>query len=167
MEHRTGPGSATGCLWGGCLTVLVALLVLVVGVWIWLATMPGRAEDKARDGLRASAEDRRLRLAGAAVDGTLDDAEIARLFPRGKPAPGLIGVRRHDGATTVVAGLLGIGPPGSVLSANETFVTGCFAFDVTVPAGGSPQVTMRDLPDDSCPYAPEAPKPTPKPKPAP
>ncbi|MFI8825535.1 hypothetical protein [Streptomyces sp. NPDC053431] len=149
-EARARWGPVAGRLWRGCLSVLIALLVLVVGFWIWLATLPGRSEAKARDALRASVEAHRQQLVGAAADGTVTDAEIARLFLPAKPAPGLVAVTRREGTTGVVAGLLGIGPGSSVLFATETYVTGCFAFDVTVPVGENTRVTSRELPWERC-----------------
>ncbi|MEV7282247.1 hypothetical protein [Streptomyces sp. NPDC093111] len=145
-----GRSRAPGCLGRGCLAVLVALLVLVVGGWIWLATEPARDEAAARENLDASVERHRRELAGTAADGTLSDAEITAAFPPAKPAKGLVGTVRRGGTTSVVAGLLGIGPARTFIFVNETYVHGCFAFDVTFPTGRAPRVTSRELPAASC-----------------
>lgn len=147
---RTRRAAARGWLGRGCLSVLVALLVLVVGCWIRLATQPARDEAAARENLGASVERQQRRLAASAADGTLSDAEITAAFPPGKPARGLVGITRRGGTTSVVAGLLGIGPPHTFIFVNETYAHGCYAFDVTVPTGEAPRVTTRELPADSC-----------------
>jgi hypothetical protein len=138
-------GTAGGCLLNGCLAVLVLLLVCFIGLWIWAATADDRAEGKARAEMRSGAETRQEKLVGAAADGVLDDSEIARVFPQGKPAQGLVRIERHGPAVTVTAELLGIGP-GAFLT-SETYVTGCFAFTVTPDGDGRrrPAVTVREL----------------------
>lgn len=147
---RAGRSPVPGCVGRGCLSVLVALLVLVVGGWIWLATQPGRDEAAARENLGASVERHRRQLVAAAADGTVTDAEITAAFPPAKPARGLVGITRQDGTTRVVAGLLGIGPSRTFIFVNATYATGCYAFDVTVPAGEAPRATPRELPAASC-----------------
>ncbi|MEV0449425.1 hypothetical protein [Streptomyces sp. NPDC050600] len=147
---RTGRGAALGCLGRGCLSVLFTLLVLVVGCWIWLATQPGRDEAAARENLNASVERHRRALAATAADGTLGDAEITSAFPPAKPARGLVRITRQGGTTSVLAGLLGIGPARTFIFVNETYAVGCFAFDVTLPTGQAPRVTTRELPAESC-----------------
>lgn len=145
MGRRDGVrgGTARGYLLDGCLAVLVLLLVCLIGLWVWLATADDRAEAKARADMRSAAETRQERLAGAAADGVLDDSEIAQVFPRGKPAHGLVGVERQGPDLTVTAELLGVGP-GAFL-AGETLVTGCFAFEVALDGKSGPAVTVREL----------------------
>ncbi|MFJ9109393.1 hypothetical protein [Streptomyces sp. NPDC102283] len=145
MGRRDGVGGGTArrYLLDGCLAVLVLLLVCVIGLWVWLATADDRAEAEARADMRSAAETRRDRLAGAAADGVLDDSEIARVFPRGKPAQGLVGVERQGPDLTVTAELLGVGP-GAFLT-GATLVTGCFAFEVALDGESGPAVTVREL----------------------
>ncbi len=138
-------GTAGGCLFNGCLAVLVLLLVCVIGLWVWAATADDRAEAEARADLRSAAETRQEELVGAAADGVLDDSEAARVFPRGKPAQGLVRIERHGPDVIVTAELLGVGP--GVFLAGETLVTGCFTFTVT-PAGHGhrgAEVIIREL----------------------
>ncbi|MFJ8978693.1 hypothetical protein [Streptomyces sp. NPDC102282] len=145
MGRRDGVrrGTVGGCLLDGCLVVLVLLLVCVIGLWVWGATADDRAEGKARADVRSGAETRRERLAGAAADGVLDDSEIAQVFPQGKPAHGLVGIERDGPDLTVTAELLGTGP--GVFLTSETFVTGCFAFEVALDGRPDPAVTVREL----------------------
>ncbi|MFC7895485.1 hypothetical protein [Streptomyces sp. NPDC057381] len=147
MGRRDGvrSGTAGGCLFNGCLAVLVLLLVCVIGLWVWAATADDRAEGEARADLRSDAETRQEKLVEAGADGVLDDSEIARVFPRGKPAHGLVRVERRGPDVIVTAELLGVGP-GAVLT-GETLVTGCFAFTVTPKEHGhrGPEVTVREL----------------------
>ncbi|MCF2129462.1 hypothetical protein L1I79_23940 [Strepomyces sp. STD 3.1] len=121
------------------------LLVCVIGLWVWAATADDRAEGEARADLRSDAETRREKLVEAGADGELDDSEIARVFPRGKPAKGLLRIERHGQDVIVTAELLGVGP-GALLP-SQTLVTGCFAFTVTPKERGhqGPEVTLREL----------------------
>ncbi|MYR75366.1 MULTISPECIES: hypothetical protein [unclassified Streptomyces] len=145
MGRRNGVrrGTARGCLLDGCLAVLVLLLVGLVGLWIWLASADDRAEAKARADMRSAVETRQGNLAGAAADGVLDDSEIARIFPLGMPAQGLVGIERQGPHLTVTAELLGVGP--RALLTGTTFVTGCFAFEVALDGKSGPAVTVREL----------------------
>ncbi len=139
-------GTVGGCLFNGCLAVLVLLLVCVVGVWIRLATADDRAEGGARADMRSVAETRQEELVGAAADGVLDDSEIARVFPPAKPAQGLVGIQRHGPDVVVTAELLGVGP--GVLLTSATYQTGCFTFTVTPDDGRGhrrPEVTIKEL----------------------
>ncbi|MFE9778640.1 hypothetical protein ACFYPA_10790 [Streptomyces sp. NPDC005775] len=138
-----GGGAVRGCLFNGCLAVLVLLLVCFIGLWVWAATAEGRAEGKARADVRSAADARQERLVGAAADGVLDDGEIARVFPRGKPALGLVGVERQGPDIRVTAELLGVGP--GVFLTSETFVTGCFTFEVALGGRSEPAVAVREL----------------------
>ncbi|MEU0196845.1 MULTISPECIES: hypothetical protein [unclassified Streptomyces] len=145
MAERDGVRSRTagGCLFSGCLAVLVLLLVCFMGLWIWAATADDRAEGKARADVRSAAEARQGRLVAAAADGVLDDSEIARIFPREKPAQGLVSIERQGRDPIVTAELLGMGP--GVFLAGETHVTGCFAFEVALGGKPKPAVTVREL----------------------
>ncbi|MFB8038611.1 hypothetical protein ACFC5Z_38035 [Streptomyces sp. NPDC056004] len=145
MGRRDGvrSGTALGCLFNGCLAVLVLLLVCFIGLWIWAATADDRAEGKARADMRSAAEARQERLAEVAADGVLNDSEIARVFPREKPAQGLVSIEREGPDLVVTAELLGIGP--GVFLTSETFVTGCFAFEVALDGKLKPAVTVREL----------------------
>ncbi|MFB7090777.1 hypothetical protein [Streptomyces sp. NPDC056296] len=147
MGRRDGvrSGTAGGCLLNGCLVVLVLLLVCIIGLWFWAATADDRAVGEARADLRSGAETRQERLVGAVADGVLNDSEIARVFPRGKPAQGLIKIERHGADVTVTAELLGVGP-GFFLT-SETLVTGCFTFTVIPDERGhwGSEVIIREL----------------------
>ncbi|MET7365647.1 hypothetical protein ABZS61_07415 [Streptomyces sp. NPDC005566] len=145
MGRREGvrSGTAWGCLFNGCLAVLVLLLVCFIGLWGWAATADGRAEGRARADVRSAAEARQERLVAAAADGVLDDSEIARILPRGDPAQGLVSIERQGPDLIVRAELLGVGP--GVFLTSETFVTGCFAFDVALDGEPKPAVTVREL----------------------
>lgn len=147
-QVRTGtPG---GCLLNGCLTLLGLLLVVVVGVWIWLETQPARDEAQARKDLRENVEVLRGRLGEAAADGSLPDTEIAQAFPPSKSAKGFVGVTRHGEAVTVVAEVLGQGPPRTFIFVYERSVAGCYAFEVPPPALGAPRPSIRELPQEAC-----------------
>jgi hypothetical protein len=147
MGRRDGVRSGTvgGCLFNGCLAVLVLLLVCVIGVGIRLATADERAEGGARADMRSGAETQREKLVGAAADGVLDDSEIARVFPPAKPAQGLVRIQRHGPDVVVTAELLGVGP--GVFLTSATYKTGCFTFTVTPDGRGHrrPEVTIREL----------------------
>lgn len=147
MGRRDGvrSGTAGGCLLNGCLAVLVLLLVCVIGLWVWAATADDRAEGEARADLRSGAETRQEKLVGAVADGVLDDSEIARVFPRGKPAQGLVRIERDGPDVIVTAELLGVGP--GVFLTSETLVTGCFTFTVTPEGHGrrGSEVIVREL----------------------
>ncbi|MEU4467414.1 hypothetical protein AB0G20_27650 [Streptomyces sp. NPDC024017] len=147
MGRRDGvrSGTAGGCLFNGCLAVLVLLLVCIIGLGAWVATADDRADSQARADMRSGAETRQERLVGAAADGVLDDSEIARVFPRGKPAQGLVRIERHGPDVMVTAELLGVGP-GAFLT-SETLVTGCFTFSITPDGRGHrrPEVTIKEL----------------------
>ncbi|MFJ3928230.1 hypothetical protein [Streptomyces sp. NPDC090022] len=142
----------------GCLTLLGLLLVVVVGVWIWLETQPARDEAQARKDLRANVEVLRDRLGGAAADGSLLDTEIAQVLPPSKPARGLVGVTRYGEAVTVVAEVLGHGPPRAFIFVYERSVAGCYAFEVPPPAPGAPRPSVRELPRKACAAGPATPK---------
>ena len=145
MGRRDGvrSGTAGGCLFNGCLAVLVLLLVCFIGLWVWAATADDRAEGEARADMQSAVEARQEKLAGAAADGMLDDSEISRVFPRGEPAHGLVGIERQGPDLMVTAELLGVGP--RFFLAGETFVTGCFAFEVALDGTSEPAVTVREL----------------------
>ncbi|MFI8287728.1 hypothetical protein ACIGBL_01160 [Streptomyces sp. NPDC085614] len=143
-------GTVGGCLFNGCLTVLGGLLLVVTVTWIWLATEPARDESTARDHLRAQVDARREEFDRAAADGDLSDVDIARILPAAKPAPGAVGVTRSGGSVTVVAGLLGHGPPRTFIFVTERTVAGCYAFDVPVPGGEGARTVVRDLPQEKC-----------------
>ncbi|MFF3129109.1 hypothetical protein ACFVRD_44390 [Streptomyces sp. NPDC057908] len=122
----------------------------VVGVWIWLETQPARDEAQARKNLRENVEVLRDRLGEAAADGSLPDTEIVQVFPPSKPAKGFVGVTRQGEAVTVVAEVLGQGPPRAFIFMYERFVTGCYAFEVPPPAPGAPRPSIRELPQEAC-----------------
>ncbi|MER5950405.1 hypothetical protein ABT127_30640 [Streptomyces sp. NPDC001904] len=146
MGRRDGTrgGTARGCLFDGCLAVLVLFLVCVIGAWIWAATADDRAEGKARADMRCGAEARQEEFVGASADGVLDDSEIARLFSHEKPAHGLVGIERHGPDVLVTAELLGVGR--GVFLTGETLVTGCFTFTVTPNGDGHrPAVAVKEL----------------------
>ncbi|MFD8542047.1 hypothetical protein [Streptomyces rubrogriseus] len=155
MGRRDGvrSGTAGGCVFNGCLGVLVLLLVCVIGLWVWAATADDRAEGEARADLRSGAETRQETLVGAAADGVLDDSEIARVFSHGKPAHGLVRIERHGPDVIVTAELLGVGP--GVFLTSETLVTGCFTFTVTPKERGhrGPEVTIRELTVENAPHS--------------
>ncbi|MFE5396213.1 hypothetical protein ACFQ9U_16845 [Streptomyces sp. NPDC056568] len=138
-------GTTGGCLLNGCLVVLVSLLACFVGLWVWAATADDRAEGAARADLRSGAETGQEKLAGAVADGVLGDREIEGIFPRGKPAQGLVGIERHGPDVIVTAELLGVGP--GVFLTGETLVTGCFTFTVTPEGRGhrGAEVVIREL----------------------
>lgn len=147
-QVRTGtPG---GCLLNGCLTVLGLLLLAAVGMWIWLETQPARDEAQARDNLRENVERLRDRLGEAAADGSLPDTEIAQVLRPSKPARGFVGVTRQGEAVTVVAELLGQGPPRTFIFVYERSVTGCYAFELSPRAPGAPRPSTRELPKEAC-----------------
>ncbi|WP_432126616.1 hypothetical protein [Streptomyces sp. bgisy082] len=143
-------GAPLGCLLNGCLTVLGLLVVVVVGVSVWLETQPARDDARAHEELRKNVEVLRDRLGEAAADGSLPDTEIARILPPSKPAKGLFGVTRQGGAVTVVAEVLGQGPPRAYVFVYEKTVTGCYAFEVPPPASGAPRPSVRELPREEC-----------------
>ena len=147
-EVRTG--TAGGCLFNGCLTLCGLALVTFVGLWILLATQPGRDEDAARTDLRENVERHRGQLAAARADGAVTDAEIDRLFRPVMGVDGAVDVVRRGEAVTVVAQLQGLGPPRTFIFVNSVVVRGCRAFDVGPPSGGTPRVSVRELPDERC-----------------
>ncbi len=122
----------------------------VVGVCVWLETQPARDEAQARENLRENVEVLRDRLGEAAADGSLPDTEIVHIFPPSKSAKGFVGVRRQGEAVTVVAEVLGQGPPRAFVFVYERLVTGCYAFEVPPPASGAPQPAIRQLPQEAC-----------------
>ncbi|NML54789.1 hypothetical protein HHL19_18710 [Streptomyces sp. R302] len=130
--------------------MLGLLLVAVVGVLIWLETQPARDEAQARQNLRDNVELLRDRLGEAAADGSLPDTEIARVFPPAKPAKGYVGVTRHGEAVTVVAEVLGQGPPRAFIFVYERSVTGCYAFEVPPPGPAASQPSIRELSQEAC-----------------
>lgn len=131
------------------MTLCVLVLLVFVGAWVWLETQPERDEAKARADLRANVEAHERRLGRAAADGNLQHAEIARIFPPAKPAVGLVDVKRQGESTTVIAGLLGLGPPRAFIFVYASTVEGCYAFHVSPPAHGGPRVFVRQLSDES------------------
>ncbi|MGX4689162.1 hypothetical protein [Streptomyces sp. JNUCC 63] len=143
-------GTTGGCLFNGCMAVCVLLLVAFAGSWIRLATQPERDESDARADLRENVETRQERLAQAAADGDLRDAEIARLFPPAQSAKGLVGIDRRGGSVTVIAEMLGLGPSRTFIFVDQTSVEGCYAFHVPLPARGAPRVSVRHLSDETC-----------------
>ncbi|MET9652618.1 hypothetical protein ABZZ44_20455 [Streptomyces sp. NPDC006460] len=143
-------GTVGGCLFNGCLTVLGGLLLVVTVTWIWLATEPARDESTARDDLRAQVDARRGELDREAADGELSDADIARIFPAARAGAGAVGVTRSGAAVTVVAGLIGHGPPRTFIFVTERTVPGCYAFDVPVTGGEGARTAVRDLPQEKC-----------------
>ena len=136
-------GTTRGCLLNGCLAVLVLLCVGVIALWVWVATADDRAVAKARADMRAAAEAGQESLARAASDGVVDDGEVARVFPRGKPAQGLVGIERQGPEVTVTAELPGTGP--GLFLTRQTEVSGCFTFEVRPDAHRKPVVTVREL----------------------
>ncbi|MEV5104818.1 hypothetical protein ACFQ7G_06440 [Streptomyces massasporeus] len=142
-SEQVDDGTTRGCLLNGCLAVLVLLCVGVIALWVWGATADDRAVAKAHADLRGAAEAGQESLVRAASDGVMDDGEIARVFPRGKPAQGLVGIERQGPDITVTAELLGIGP--GLWLTQQTEVTGCFTFEVTPDAHRTPVVTVREL----------------------
>lgn len=154
---RVQTGTTGGCLFNGCLTLCVLLLVTVAGTWIWVTTQPERDEAKARADMRAGVEESRQLLRRAAADGILEDAEITRIFPPSKSAGGVVDIRRHGDSVTVTAELLGIGPPRAFIFVHATTVEGCFAFHVPPPAREAPPVSAEQLPDETCTPAVSAP----------
>jgi hypothetical protein len=123
--------------------MLVLLHACVIGLWVWVATEDDRAEEKARADLRSGAEAGQERLIGAAADGAVHDSEVARVFPQGKPAQGLVRIERLGPDVMVTAELLGVGP--GVFLTRETYVTGCYAFKVALDGHRMPLVTVREL----------------------
>lgn len=128
----------------GCLTVLVIALVVVCGVWVWIATAPGRYEDQARDDMEDAVAASKDRLTQAAADGTLLGTEIDRsVRSMNKAVPY---VRRDGQHVTVTAELMGLGPS---LFVGGTQVTGCYRFEVdrrSVSADEVSRERCRDLP---------------------
>ncbi|GGR19029.1 hypothetical protein [Streptomyces roseolus] len=147
---RVRTGTPGGCLFNGCLTVLVLLLTAVFGGLVWLETQPARAEDRAREDLRENVATHRERLGEAAADGSLPDGEIAGVFRPAKPAGGFVGATRQDGAVTVVAELAGQGQAAGIPFPTSRWVTGCYAFEVPPPASGPPRPSLRELPPEAC-----------------
>lgn len=143
-------GTVGGCLFNGCLTVLGGLLLVVTVTWIWLATEPARDESTARDDLRAQVDARRGELDREAADGDLSDADVARIFPAAQAAAGGVGITRSGATVTVVAGLIGHGPPRTFIFVTERTVPGCYAFDVPVTGGEGARTVVRDLPQEKC-----------------
>ncbi|MFD3929146.1 hypothetical protein [Streptomyces sp. NPDC058614] len=133
-------GRRGGCVLNGCLTVLVLMLVLVCGVWVWLATAPDRNEDQARDNMEKSVAASKDRLTRAAADGTLLGTEIDRSVRSMNKSSAY--VSREAQRVTVTAELMGQGPGMFV---GGTYVTGCYRFEVV---GRS--VTADEVSGDSC-----------------
>ncbi|MGP3752717.1 hypothetical protein [Streptomyces sp. IBSNAI001] len=145
---RTVMGAVGTCFFRSCIGVLGVCLVLVTAFWIWAATAPGRNEDKARADMRAGADAHKERLARAAADGRLTDAELAAEFPPGGPSRGLLAVERKAGSVRLTAGLAGTGP--GFLLASATFVDGCYVFDVSLERGVGARVTARESSAGTC-----------------
>lgn len=151
-------GTPGGCLFNGCLTVLVLLLAAVFGGLVWLETRPARAEALAREDLRENVATHRERLAEAAVNGSLPDGEIAEVFGgAAKPAAGFVSATRRGATVTVVAGLAGQGEAAGIPFPTRGQVTGCYAFEVPPPAPGAPRTSLRELPPEACVVRPTTP----------
>ncbi|WP_405905652.1 hypothetical protein OG742_06535 [Streptomyces sp. NBC_00828] len=133
-------GRRGGCVLNGCLTVLVLMLVLVCGVWVWLETAPDRNEDQARDNMENSVAESKDRLTRAAADGTLLGTEIDRSVRSMNKSAAY--VRREGQRVTVTAELMGQGPGMFV---GGTYVTGCYRFEVVARS-----VTADEVSEDSC-----------------
>ncbi|MEU5534445.1 hypothetical protein [Streptomyces sp. NPDC020362] len=128
MGTSLGRGGVAGCLWNGCLAVLVLALVMVCGLWVWLWLTPRRWEGEARDDMEKHVAEARSQLADSAADGSLLGTEIERDVHTG-PMSGPVAVRRQGGTVTVTALLAGFGP-GFM---NQTLTTGCYRFRVVPP----------------------------------
>ncbi|MEU9852521.1 hypothetical protein [Streptomyces sp. NPDC047974] len=151
-------GTPGGCLFNGCLTVLVLLLAAVFGGLVWLETRPARAEALAREDLRENVATHRERLGDAAANGSLPDGEIAEVFGgAAKPAAGFVGATRQGETVTVIAGLAGQGEAAGIPFPNRRWVTGCYAFEVPAPASGAPRPSLRELPPEACVVRPTTP----------
>lgn len=128
-----------GCVLQGCLVVLGGALALVLGGMVWLGTSSGRDEGKARDSMKRSVDAARVRLAQAAVDGTVLGTEIDRaLSPLNRSNAQ---VRRTGQQVTVTQQFRGIGP--GFMAATE--VTGCYRFAIEPPS-----VTVHEISEKVC-----------------
>lgn len=145
----SGAGTTAGtCLFRGCLTVLGVCLALVVCLWIWLATEPGRNEDTARADMREGVGAHKERLALLAADGRLTDTEIAASLGGKGPGRGLLAVDRRADSVRITAELWGMGP--GFLLTHETTVVGCYVFDVTPEQDGKPRIAVRETAREWC-----------------
>ncbi|WP_153537725.1 hypothetical protein [Streptomyces sp. RB17] len=140
MGSPLGRGGVAGCLWNGCLAVLVLALLVVSGVWLWLWLAPRHWEHEARDQMEKQAAETRARLADSAADGVLLGTEIDRDVHPG-PMAARAQVRRHGGTVTVTALLAGLGP--GFMGPTQT--TGCYRFRVVAH-----RVTTAHVPDEAC-----------------
>ncbi|MET8806296.1 hypothetical protein [Streptomyces sp. NPDC004546] len=140
MGSSLGRGGVAGCLWNGCLAVLVLALLAVSGVWVWLSLAPRHWEHEARDQMEKQMAETRARLADSAADGVLLGTEIDRDVHTA-PMAGPAHVRRQSGTVTVTALLAGFGP-GLM---GQTQTTGCYRFRV-VP----PRVTAARISGGAC-----------------
>ncbi|MGW1886631.1 hypothetical protein [Streptomyces sp. NPDC001970] len=127
----------------------VLFTLAVAGIWIWMGTQPARDEAAARDDMRVSVDALRDGLEDAAADGILQDEGIVQLFPPEKPA-GPVDIKRRGDVTTIIAGVLGHGPPRTFIFVYEATVSGCYAFDVTPRTRGTVRVSTRELPGKTC-----------------
>ncbi|MGW7545338.1 hypothetical protein ACWGKQ_30145 [Streptomyces sp. NPDC054770] len=143
-----GRGGPVGCLFNGCLAVLVAALLVVVGAWVWGGVLGHHYRNQARARMRNAVAGAESRLRTSAADGTLLRTEIDRDVPgpaTAGDAPmkgGTKGVRRQGRTVTVTAEFMGIAP---AVVMGTTEATGCYAFQVRPPA-----VSVRHLPDADC-----------------
>jgi hypothetical protein len=132
-----------GCAVKGCLGVLMAALVLVIGAVVWAGTAPGRWQDEARDQMKGSVAGAKDRLARAAADRIVLGTEIQRAVrPMGN---GVVDVRRQGRRVTVTAAFTGLGPG----LGGSGQVTGCYRFEIVPPSVSAHEIsgkTCRDRP---------------------
>ncbi|MEU9449671.1 hypothetical protein [Streptomyces sp. NPDC048277] len=137
-----GKGGAVGCLWNGCLAVLVTALLMVVGAWAWFGAIgPAHYRSQARADLRASVAGSVSRLRKSAADGTLLYTEIDQDM-LGAPYRPHAWVRRQGSTVIVTAWVTGVAP---AVFFGDTEVSGCYEFRVRPPA-----VSVRQLSDKGC-----------------
>ncbi|MFK0108361.1 hypothetical protein [Streptomyces sp. NPDC091217] len=142
-----GKGGVAGCLWNGCLAVLVTALLMVIGAWAWLGAIgPAHYRSQARADLRASVTESASRLRKSAADGTLLYREIDQDVT-GAPYRPRAWVRRQGDTVTVTARITGVAP--AVLF-GDTEVGGCYEFRVRPP-----EVSVRQLSDKGCSGTPD------------
>ncbi|WP_369231713.1 hypothetical protein AB5J56_08780 [Streptomyces sp. R21] len=135
-----------GCAVKGCLGVLMAALVLVIGAVVWLGTAPGRWQDQARDNMMQGVAASKNRLVRASADGTLLGTEIQRAVrTTGK---GAVDIRRQGSRVTVTAEFMGMGP--GLGGSGEA--TGCYRFDIVPPSVSAHEISEKVCRDR--PYAP-------------
>ncbi|MFD6287793.1 hypothetical protein [Streptomyces sp. NPDC060205] len=132
-----------GCLFKGCLAVLVLVLVWVVVVLVSFWNTGREADADARDRVREAVDGARAQLARSATDGVLLDTEIQRAVWNTNKQAAL--TERREGRVTITArftGMVNVGFGG-------TQATGCYRFEV-VPAEPDPSVGVRELPAEAC-----------------